>query len=162
MRHIVFFGSCIVVLAVLLFVAVNETRKTLELREPEYTSSVPSSSVSSAASRPLLYKDYDPRLVMSGSASVLFFADKNDPFSTKHDALIRTLSLSGSLKLPVYRIEFATSTGARITYGVIVPDTFVVLDAKKARTSSLIHPADAELSAVLLQQSSSSSSSRKK
>lgn len=162
MRHIVFFASCIMVLAVLVFVAVNETRKTLELREPDYTSSTSSSSVSSAASVPLLYKDYDARLVASGSAAILFFAEKSDPFSAKHDALLQRLSRSGALKIPVYRLEFGSSTGARITYGAIVPDTFVLLDAKKARSSSLIHPTDAELLTALLQQTSSSSSSRKK
>ncbi len=92
-----------------------------------------------------VYQDYSARVPANGGPMVLFFALSSDPFSMKHDALLGSLSASGKLKLPVYRVDFGLATGALVTYAVFVPDTFVVLDASGQRTTSLIHPSSDEL-----------------
>ena len=95
------------------------------------------------------YVPYLSRSFLQGKPAVLFFIGVDDPFSARHAAFIQTLVVSSELKVPTYRLDFATATGARIDYGVVVPDTFILLDAKGQRIESLIHPTDEELKKLL-------------
>ena len=107
----------------------------------------PSGQVSSSPSVP--YDFYTSPEQTRGKSVVLFFVDAEDPFSLSHDALITTLSASAQLKIPTYRVDFSTAMGMKITYGVVVPDTFVFVDANGVRQQSLIHPRDDELKIFL-------------
>ncbi len=111
--------------------------------------SVSGAGALSSSQRGGAYTAYESKELMRGRSAVLFFARFSDPFSDAHDLLIRSLVADGQLAHPVYRIDFATATGAKIEYGVVVPDTFVVIDAAGMRSKPLIHPTDEELRAVL-------------
>ena len=113
----------------------------------QQTPAVGSSATPSSAAVP--YDFYTSADQLSGRSVVLFFVDVDDPFSIAHDAFISTLSVAGLLKVPVYRIDFATASGRRVALGVVVSDTFVLLDAKGQRVSSLIHPRNDELKVLL-------------
>ena len=101
------------------------------------------------AAKGAAYSDYTPRSLQSGKRAVLFFAQSGDPFSLSHDTLIRSLAASGMLKVPTYRVDFGSATGARFTFAVIAPDTFVTLDATGQRVLSLIHPDTDQLTTLL-------------
>ena len=95
------------------------------------------------------YVPYLSRSSVKGKRAVLFFLGIDDPFSEEHHVLIQSLVASSELKVPTFRIDFATATGARIEYAVVVPDTFVLVDASGARVQSLIHPTTDELKKFL-------------
>ncbi len=95
------------------------------------------------------YALYQDGVIGRGKSIVLFFAKKSDPFSQRSDEMIRRVYASGAALLSTYRIDSDTSTGARLTYGIIVPDTFVLLGADGARQTNLIHPDETELKSFL-------------
>ncbi len=88
----------------------------------------------------VLYTEYSDRLVGQGESSVLFFSKPTDPFSMKSDAVIRATYGSGAALVSTYRLDFQTSTGARLKYGVLVEDTFVLVDSTGARVANFVHP----------------------
>lgn len=102
--------------------------------------SVPSSSVQ--------YTSYDDDAVARGESALLFFAS-DDPFSDASEAFLHKAYESGAAKVSAYRLEFGSSTGARLTHGVLVPNTFVLLDASGQRVTAVIHPSQEELSILL-------------
>jgi len=63
--------------------------------------------------------------------------------------MLQAIYASGSALLSTYRLDYGSSTGARFTYGVIVPDTFVLLGPDGVRKTNVIHPSEAELRALL-------------
>lgn len=91
------------------------------------------------------YTEYADRITGRGRASVLFFSSKQDPFSIQSDRLLLSLYSSGSAKISTYRVDIDTVTGAKIRFGVFVPDTFVLIDAGGSRVGALVHPTQAEL-----------------
>ncbi len=97
----------------------------------------------------ILYASYEPRVLRLRKPIVLFFAKASDLFSLQHDMQIQSLAAAHTLRLSVYLVDFDTGTGARLAFGVVVPDTFVLLDAQGQRTSLLIHPTPHELHALL-------------
>lgn len=102
--------------------------------------SVPSSSAQ--------YGLFDDNTVVQGKTTLLFFAS-DDPFSAASEAYLHKVYGSGAAKVSAYRLEFGSSTGARLTHGVLVPNTFVLLDASGQRVTAVIHPSQEELSILL-------------
>ena len=151
------FGACVLVSILLVTSAFDDV--VLSSEEKATSSSVQSTSgISSLKNEDLRttagvpYALFTPRSFAVERKAVLFFGQKDDPFFPQYDAFIRTLVASGSLRMPTYRIDFPTSTGARFTFGVVVPDTFVLVGADHQRISSLIHPTLEELRQLLTSQ----------
>lgn len=97
----------------------------------------------------VIYTEYSDRLIGRGKSSVLFFFRSTDPFSIRNDAVIRAVYGTGAAVVSTYRVDYATSTGARLKYGVLIEDTFVLLDAQGQRVASFIHPTDEEIRIIL-------------
>ncbi len=95
------------------------------------------------------YTDYSDRSIGRGKSSVLFFFRATDPFSVRNDAIIRSVYGTGAAVVSTYRVDYPTSTGARLKYGVLIEDTFVLLDAQGQRVASFIHPTDDEIRIIL-------------
>ena len=97
---------------------------------------------------PVAYAPYTPGVLARGGAALLFFASE-DPFSAASDAFLRSVYPSSGATIPTYRVAFSTSTGARLTYGVLIPNTFVLIDGGGQRTAAVIHPSEEELRILL-------------
>ncbi len=95
------------------------------------------------------YADFAPRIVGRGKPAVLFFHKPSDPFSVRNDTLLKKLYSTGGIVVSTYKIDFSSSTGARLTYGVVVEDTFVLLDTKGERVGSFLHPTPEEIHIIL-------------
>jgi hypothetical protein len=95
------------------------------------------------------YDFYTSAESIRGKKAVLFFVSADDPFSLDHHTFITDLYHSGLLSVPVYRVDFETATGTKLAFGVVVSDTFVLLDETGQRTESVIHPSDTELRSLL-------------
>lgn len=95
------------------------------------------------------YTEYSDRVIGRGKSSVLFFFRPTDPFSVRNDAVIRAVYGTGAAVVSTYRVDYPTSTGARLKYGVLIEDTFVLLDAQGQRVASFIHPTDEEIRIIL-------------
>lgn len=87
-----------------------------------------------------VYAEYSSRGVDTRHGAILFFAKQSDPFSAASDAALRSLYDAKTALVSTYRVDFPTSTGARLRYGVIVEDTFVLLDATGERVNAFVHP----------------------
>jgi hypothetical protein len=85
----------------------------------------------------------------SRTKALLFFFKQQDPFSRKNDTLVRQLYGSGAAKVSTFRLEFSSATGARLTYGVLLEDTFVLLGQDGERVASILHPTPQELRSLL-------------
>ena len=94
----------------------------------------------SAGEPVITYASYEPRVLRLKQPMVLFFSKSTDLFSLQHDTLIQSLAAAQALRIATYRVDFDSGTGARLAFGVVVPDTFVRLDAQGQRTSLMIHP----------------------
>ncbi|MFA5799530.1 MAG: hypothetical protein WC840_01055 [Candidatus Peribacteraceae bacterium] len=116
---------------------------------PASQSGMVSSIAATATARQPVYTLFSPRLVGKGESVLLFFAQAADPFSSQSDRTLQTVYASGSALLSTYRLDYGSSTGARFTYGVIVPDTFVLLSPDGARKTNVIHPSETELRTLL-------------
>ncbi len=110
----------------------------------ELTGDLLVSEVALNSSRPE-YVPYHPRQIDSRQGAILFFAKETDPYSIEHDQLLRTLYESGAVSVSTYRVDFASATGARLTYGVITEDTFILLDASGERVGAYTHPSSEEI-----------------
>ncbi len=110
---------------------------------------VNSSSVANLNKGGVIYTDYSGSLVGRGKSSVLFFFKASDPFSVRNDATIRSVYGSGAAVVTTYRLDFLTSTGARLQYGVLLEDTLVLLDTAGQRVASFIHPSEEEIRIIL-------------
>lgn len=86
---------------------------------------------------------------LPATKALLFFAKEHDPFSRKNEALVRQFYGSGAAKLSTFRIDFSSATGARLKYGVLVEDTFVLLGQNGERITSILHPTTQELQSLL-------------
>lgn len=92
---------------------------------------------------------FDEGLIGRGEPIALFFADPSDAFSQRTDSAIRTLYASGSAIVSTMRVAFATATGARFTYGVLVPDSLVFLRGDGERIENLVHPEPGDVQRIL-------------
>lgn len=97
----------------------------------------------------VVFAQYSDKLIGRGKNSVLFFAHPSDPFSVKNDAIIRSVYGTGAAIVSTYRLDFPTATGARLKYGVLTADTFVLLDASGVRIATFIHPSADEIRIIL-------------
>ncbi len=95
-----------------------------------------------------LYQPYRPGISFTGQSTLLFFSQSNDPFSLEHEDVLHSFAASGKLRIRTYRIDF-NNTSMKLQYGVVVPDTFILLDATGQRIQSIIHPSEAELRLLL-------------
>jgi hypothetical protein len=114
----------------------------------------PSEEVASSVSPNLnkggvTYSDYAERTIGRGKSVVLFFFKPSDPFSEKNDGIIKAVYGTGAAVVSTYRLNYPTATGARLKYGVIVEDTFVLLDASGQRVANFIHPTEDEIRIIL-------------
>lgn len=91
------------------------------------------------------YIPYSPRELDSRRGAILFFAGTGDRFSVANDHLLQSLYESGSVSVSTYRVDFGSATGARLKYGVIVEDTFILLDASGERVGAYTHPSPDEV-----------------
>ncbi len=155
MQRLIHFLLGVLCLVVVGFIALSFYETPLETDsgiESVSSSGITSSDASekSSAKAMISYGPYEEKKVGNGQRAVLFFAAESDPFSKIHDTYIREVVASGSLRIPTYRIEYGSSTGTRLKFGVIVPDTFVLLDGSGNRVSSVIHPTEKELRSLLI------------
>lgn len=104
---------------------------------------VPSSGA--AAHAKPRYSPYTVRNLDSRHGAILFFARSSDPYSVDHDHLLQSLYESGAVSVSTYRVDFASATGARLQYGVIIEDTFILLDASGQRVGAFTHPSPDEI-----------------
>lgn len=104
----------------------------------------PAPSPAQTETRPR-YLPYSPRMVDSRRGAMLFFVKDSDPYSVEHDHLLESLYESGSVSVSTYRVDFGSATGARLKYGVIVEDTFILLDASGERVGAFTHPSTADI-----------------
>ena len=116
---------------------------------PASQSGMVSSIAATATARQPVYTLYHARLIGKGESALLFFAQAADLFSSRSDQRLQAIYASGSALLSTYRLDYGSSTGARFTYGVIVPDTFVLLGPDGVRKTNVIHPSETELQALL-------------
>ncbi len=100
-------------------------------------------------SRNSLYRPYTSEEDLRGERTILFFADDDDPFSSDHDEMLRDAAAENRLSVIVYRVDFKTAGNVKLQYGVIIPDTFILLDVSGNRVKSIIHPSDTELQTLL-------------
>ncbi len=91
------------------------------------------------------YIPYSPRELDSRRGAILFFAGTADRFSVANDHLLQSLYESGAVSVSTYRVDFGSATGARLKYGVIVEDTFILLDASGERVGAYTHPSPDEV-----------------
>lgn len=117
---------------------------------PESTNAASSSEASVNLNKDgVIYTDYSDRLIGRGQSSVLFFFKPSDPFSVRSEAVIQSVYGTGAAVVTTYRLHYPTATGARLKYGVLVEDTFVLLDAQGQRVSNFIHPTPDEIRIIL-------------
>ncbi|MSR67276.1 hypothetical protein EXS65_00395 [Candidatus Peribacteria bacterium] len=96
-----------------------------------------------------LYRPYAADTDLRGESTVLFFADDEDPFSVIHETMLRDAALESRLHLLVYKVDFESAGKLKLQYGVVLPDTFVLLNKNAERIQSILHPSDAEFHALL-------------
>lgn len=92
-----------------------------------------------------VYAEYTQRGIDIRHGAILFFAKPGDVFSEANDKLLRSLYDAGDVTVSTYRLDFSSATGSRLRYGVIVEDTFVLLDATGERVNAFIHPTPDEV-----------------
>ncbi len=97
----------------------------------------------------IVYADYASGLLGRGKSAVLFFFTPSDPLSMKNDALLRKAYEAGTAVVSTYRVDFHSSTGARLTYGVLVENTFVLVDSTGVGVKNFIHPTPEEINIFL-------------
>lgn len=96
-----------------------------------------------------LYRSYSSDVVLEGRNMLLFFVQTGDPFTEEHDGILSDAAKTRQLQVLTYRIDFGENSTLRFRYGVIVPDTFVLIDAKGNKLQSILHPSESELRALL-------------
>ncbi len=121
-------------------------RLGVEKKDPPLSSST---ATEPAPKNDTLYRPYQPDIALGEQGSILFFAQADDPFSLEHEEIILSYAVKKELRLPVFRVDFLNKQ-MKLSYGVIVPDTFIVLDATGQRLRSIIHPSTAELRTLLV------------
>lgn len=104
-----------------------------------------SGSMVQVSDKAVIYAEYSQRAVKNTKGSILFFSKPSDPFSVRSDTVLQGMYAAGEATVPTYRVDFASGTGARLTYGVVVEDTFVLLDGAGKRVMSFIHPTAEEI-----------------
>lgn len=120
--------------------------------EKKELSSASAASAEPAPRNDTLYQPYEPDITFGEQGSILFFAQADDPFSLAHEEIILSYAVKKELRLPFFRVDFL-SKQMTLAYGVIVPDTFIVLDAAGQRLRSIIHPSTVELRTLLTSSS---------
>ncbi len=111
-------------------------------------SSVGSGSTLKPAST-LEYAEYSEGILDSRRPLVLFLAQNADVFSQRSDRLLKQLYGSGAAKISTYRLDAGTATGMKLTYNVLLPDTFVVVSSSGMIVSSILHPNALELNLLI-------------
>lgn len=104
--------------------------------------------VSSSVDHTPRYLPYTTNAVGKGKSALLFFAG-SDVFSEASDAFLKRVYASGGIRVSTHRLEFASATGSRITHGVLVQNTFVLLDPNGNRVTAVVHPSEEELRILL-------------
>ncbi len=104
-----------------------------------------SGSTVQVSDKAVVYTEYSQRAVKNTKGSILFFSKPTDPFSVGSDTVLQGIYAAGEATVPTYRVDFASGTGARLTYSVIVEDTFVLLDGSGKRLMSFVHPTAEEI-----------------
>jgi hypothetical protein len=84
---------------------------------------------------------------------LLFFAGI-DPFSQDIDASLRLLYGSGGVTASTFRVDFATATGTRLQYRVLLPGSIVIIHTSGS-TVPILHPTLQDLKQILLPRSPS-------
>lgn len=97
----------------------------------------------------VVYTNYSDRLVGRGKNSVLFFFKPADPFSLQSERVIQSVYGTGAAVVTTYRVDYPTATGARLKYGVLIEDSFVLLDTAGERVATFIHPSPEEIRIIL-------------
>ena len=116
------------------------------------SSSAQASSLASSGSGSaphVRYETYIDGVLSRDKRSVLFFQQPADPFSQRSDHILRQAYASGSAKISTYRLDSGTASGMKLAYGVLLPDTFVVVSATGAKITSILHPNVGELRSLI-------------
>jgi hypothetical protein len=138
MRH-AFFLLCLLALC-----SCSTPKESVVDTLQESTSDTSHATVSSSP----VYAPYEEDIDI-GTGALLFFAKDGDSFAAKHDTLLQSLYASGSGVVSTYRIDFASATGARLRYGVVVSDTFVLLNASGVPIGRFINPTEEKIVALI-------------
>lgn len=92
-----------------------------------------------------VYAFYEDHVDRFHEQHLVFFSSPDDLFSRRTDGVLRSAYASGSALYPAYNNDFSHATGSRLSYGVFVPDTIVLISSTGARLFSIIHPTEQEL-----------------
>ena len=95
------------------------------------------------------YAMYAEGVLTSGKPAVIFFANVGDPFTVKSEAILNRLYGTGAATVSTYRVNMGTETGMRLSFGVFVEDTFVLLDAQGKVKAKHVHPSENELRSIV-------------
>ncbi len=95
------------------------------------------------------YRDFSDGDPQEGLPVALFFHQVADPFSQRSDRSLRQWYASGSVNISTLRLDAGVASGMTLKYSVLLPDTFVFLNASGSKISSILHPTPEELRALL-------------
>ncbi|MEQ1849263.1 MAG: hypothetical protein ABL890_01595 [Candidatus Peribacteraceae bacterium] len=95
-----------------------------------------------------VYAEFGPGADRFPPPRVLFFSGK-DPFSDDIQQALLQIYGSGGVTASTFRINFATGTGSRLQYRVLLPGSVVVITHSGA-TTPLVHPSSDDLRRILL------------
>lgn len=108
----------------------------------------PSDVASSSASGPS-YASYANHVLADGRTKVLFFHAPWCPFCVKSDANLHALYGTQAPTISTYKVDFDSATELRQRYGVVVQDTFVVIDGDGGKIDVRHNPTMEDLSRLL-------------
>lgn len=95
------------------------------------------------------YRDFAEGDPQEGLPVALFFYQVADPFSQRSDRYLRQWYASGAVSVSTLRLDAGAASGMTLQYSVLLPDTFVLLNASGSKISSILHPTPEELRALL-------------
>ena len=125
-------------------------RRTISMPKTSRSSHVTSLTSSSARSVTSLtgtmakYAPYAPAVLGDGQAKILFFHAADCLACEKIDLIVKAWYPS-RFNLPLYKIDFATQTALRSTYGVTSMNTFVRIGADGKKIIAVTDPTIAVL-----------------
>lgn len=139
-------------LALVLALSACGTSQVPATAEPDANASVGVESGTSAVLKQaanVFYRDFADGDLATGRPVALFFHQNADPFSQRSDRLLRQWYGSGAVDVSTLRVDVGTASGMTLAFSVLLPDTFVLLNASGSKVASVLHPTAQELRSLL-------------
>lgn len=95
------------------------------------------------------YRDFIEGDPEPGVPVILFFHQNADPFSQRSDRYLRQWYGSGAASISTLRLDAGAASGMTLAYSVLLPDTFVLLNASGSKAASILHPTMEELRSLI-------------